>query len=146
MIIKPINGDEFRMKKMYAVAHDETGPYMGHGIYNDYQVIHKYFPTPEAAEAEAKRLGESHYFFEVEVEEQEKTHPGQTERDNTKEQKARLGIQCHKKNKCTECPYYKGPDLMLDPRIDPDYNRSVIDRVKKCRDALISDVASIIGE
>lgn len=57
------------MEKMYAVAHDESGRYIGHGLYEEHQVIDGYYLTPEAADTEAKRLGPFHYAFEVEVKE-----------------------------------------------------------------------------
>lgn len=64
----------------------------------------------------------------------------------TKEAKARIGARCHNAGRCDKCPYYAGRDIMLDPRIAPDFDAHVMERSKKCRDELIADLASIIGE
>ena len=64
----------------------------------------------------------------------------------TKEQKARKGARCHNGGNCKKCPYFGGDDIMLDPRIDPDYDAHVMQRLTACRDELIADLAAIIGE
>ena len=63
-----------------------------------------------------------------------------------KERKARIGARCHNAGRCDKCPYYAGRDMMLDPRIDPDYESHILERSKKCRDELIADLAIITGE
>ena len=64
----------------------------------------------------------------------------------TKEKKARIGARCHNAGRCEKCPYYAGRDIMLDPRIDPDFDAHVMERARKCRDDLIADLAAIVGE
>lgn len=58
-------------------------------------------------------------------------------------EKILLGLTCHEKHDCDKCPYKNEPDPMLDPRIDPDYNRRIIDNVRKCRDDLIADICKL---
>ena len=62
----------------------------------------------------------------------------------TTNQKARNGAKCHEKGACKKCPYREKPDIMFDPRIDPNYNARAIESGKKCRDELISDLAYIL--
>lgn len=64
----------------------------------------------------------------------------------TKEQKAKKGARCHNAGNCKKCPYYGGSDIMLDPRIDPDFGAHAMERARKCRDDLIADLAAIVGE
>ena len=64
----------------------------------------------------------------------------------TKEQKAKKGARCHNAGHCDKCPYYAGRDIMLDPRIDPDFDAHAMERARKCRDELIADLATIVGE
>lgn len=61
----------------------------------------------------------------------------------TTKEKAKKGVQCHKKRACKSCPYYES-DIMLDPRIDPDYNANAMRAVKKCRDELIKDLSDVL--
>jgi len=64
----------------------------------------------------------------------------------TQKEKVQKGYKCHKKHDCKHCPYYDGGDIMRDPRIDPNYSVNVMEDIKKCRDALIADMAGMIEE
>lgn len=62
----------------------------------------------------------------------------------TKEQKAKKGARCHIAGNCEKCPYYGGRDIMLDPRIDPDFGAHAMERARKCTDALVADLAKLV--
>lgn len=64
----------------------------------------------------------------------------------TKEHKAKIGVRCHNGGNCEKCPYCPPKDIILDPRIDPDYGTHVMQRVTGCRDKLIADLAALVGE
>lgn len=64
----------------------------------------------------------------------------------TQKEKVQKGYKCHEKHDCKHCPYYDGGDIMRDPRIDPNYSVNVMEDIKKCRDALIADMAGMIEE
>ena len=60
--------------------------------------------------------------------------------------KAGLKNHCESMIRCEDdCPY-KIHDPMLDPRIDPDYNKHVLEKVKHCRDELIADCYDYIEQ
>lgn len=61
----------------------------------------------------------------------------------TKEQKAKKGARCHIAGNCKKCPYYPAIDIMLDPRIAPDFGVQA-KRATKCRDDLIADLAPLV--
>ena len=64
--------------------------------------------------------------------------------------KLNAGLKCHmdemnnQVNSCDGCPYTE-KDVMLDPRIDHNYDRHVIEKCTKCRDELIADCAEYIA-
>lgn len=62
----------------------------------------------------------------------------------TKEQKAKKGARCHVAGNCKKCPYRLPVDIMLDPRIDPDFGAHAMERAHKCRDDLIADLAAFV--
>ena len=64
----------------------------------------------------------------------------------TKEQKVKKGARCHNGGNCEKCPYHKPMDVMLHPRIDPDYGSHVMKLATGCRDELIADLAALVGE
>ena len=64
----------------------------------------------------------------------------------TQKEKVQRGYKAHENHDCRNCPYYDGSCEMRDPRIDPNYSANVMEDIKKCRDALIADMAGMIEE
>lgn len=64
----------------------------------------------------------------------------------TQKEKVQRGYKAHEKHDCRSCPYYDGCAEMRDQRSDPDYSVNVMEDIKKCRDALIADMAGMIEE
>ena len=62
-------------------------------------------------------------------------------------EKLKAGLKSHDSvgSHCKGCPY-EHSDPMLDPRIDPDYGKHVIEACRKCRDELIADSAEYIEQ